>query len=297
MFLGPTVHTDPRVPDGVGSTLRRHPAAAAARWVPWFFLLSGFILFSAEARRPRSEPMGEYVARRAVTIYPLYAVGVLLALLVAKSRCEAPSVQALVLQAWLGQAWVPHMTEHVVQMQCWFLSCLVLYWAAFQPLFRRVSGLGLAPALGAILATLALPWLAVAVPILIGADPLWFNDHSFGHSETALDVAVVFLKFHPLCYLHVFVLGMLLGRLRLHLERFSGHRAATGLVEVMAPFGYAGLGCIFCSPALRVPVATRRGFMNLDLYARRGYVSLRLFCGMKNESDIAVYWTGVFCNL
>jgi len=224
-------------------------------WVPWFFMLSGFILFSAEARSPRGESIFQYVARRSVAIYPLYAAGLLLAFAVSKTQGTAPGGFILAMQAFLTQAWVPAVTERALQMQCWFLSCLVLYWAAFGTLYRVVSGLRLAGVTLVMLALFALPWLTVLVPTLAGDDLEWYRDHTFESQSTPVDIAVVFLKFHPLSYLHVFVLGMLLGHMRLLLgrERYTSGFGARVAVEALAPLGYLGLGLIFCVKALRPP--------------------------------------------
>ncbi|CAJ1454362.1 unnamed protein product, partial [Effrenium voratum] len=83
-------------------------------WVPWFFMLSGFILCAAEIKNPRQESFVDYVARRLVTIYPVYAFGLLVACCLA--NLNAPSAWVLVLQAWLLQAWLPLITEWGLQM-------------------------------------------------------------------------------------------------------------------------------------------------------------------------------------
>jgi peptidoglycan/LPS O-acetylase OafA/YrhL len=224
-------------------------------WVPWFFMLSGFILFTAEARSPRNESVVEYVTRRSVSIYPLYAVGLLIAFAIAKSQSAAPHWSVLIVQALLLQAWVPCMTERTLQMQCWFLSCLVAYWACFGPLFRCVQNLRLGGALALIAALCALPWLLVVIPVLGGLDPQWYNEHNFGHAETPVDVLVVFLKFNPVCFVHVFLVGMLLGKLRILLEPYAYSRALRRAVDLLAPLGYLALGLIFFVPALRPPAA------------------------------------------
>merc|ERR1740130_1346827 len=72
----------------------------------------------------------------------------------------------------------------------------------------------------ALLILLALPpWLALVVPGLTGGDdPAWYATHSTGALNDETDFAVVLLKFHPACYFHVFLFGMLLARLRLLLS-------------------------------------------------------------------------------
>jgi len=224
-------------------------------WVPWFFMLSGFILFSAEARRPRSESVLSYVSRRLVSIYPLYAVSLLAAFVIAKTQGVAPSFPVLLLQVWLAQAWVPLITERTLQMQCWFISCLVVYWVAFRPLFGCVSRLkSLSGVVSCMIVLYLLPWLAVSLPAIAG-DAEWYEEHTFGRLDSPLDFVVVFLKFHPLCYVHVFILGLLLARFRELLEPFAKHVAVANVMQVLAPLGYLGLLLVFCLPALRPPGA------------------------------------------
>ncbi|CAE7839207.1 Fam3b, partial [Symbiodinium necroappetens] len=54
-------------------------------WVPWFFMLSGFVLFSAYLKNPKEETMIQYVLRRSTTIYPLYAFSLIPAFIMQKS--------------------------------------------------------------------------------------------------------------------------------------------------------------------------------------------------------------------
>ncbi|CAE7357886.1 Fam3b, partial [Symbiodinium necroappetens] len=54
-------------------------------WVPCFFMLSGFVLFSAYLKNPKEETMIQYVLRRSTTIYPLYAFSLIPAFIMQKS--------------------------------------------------------------------------------------------------------------------------------------------------------------------------------------------------------------------
>jgi len=76
-------------------------------WVPWFFMLSGFVLFSAEIRQSRGESSCEYMLRRSVTIYPLYGMSLLPAFALAKMHGKAPPNNVLFLQTWLLQERYP----------------------------------------------------------------------------------------------------------------------------------------------------------------------------------------------
>lgn len=221
-------------------------------WVPWFFMLSGFILFSAEARHPRRESVLGYVARRSVSIFPMYALCLIVAALIAKANgSNGPASYVLVMEAWLMQAWVPQVTEKSLQMQCWFLSCLVLYWASFRPLYDFVSGLRIERVALVSAGICLLPWLTILAPLMLRQEPQWYTQHIFGHDDTFVDLCVVFLKFHPLSYLHIFVLGMLLGRLRLLLADHWLRTKFHWVMQILAPFGYFILLLIFTIPSIR----------------------------------------------
>jgi len=254
-------------------------------WVPWFFMLSGFVLFNAHLRRPNKQGVFDYVMRRSVTIYPLYAFSLIPAFAIAKTLDKAPSSAVLVGQSWLLQALVPQWTEHALQSHCWFLSAMVVYWFAFKPLSRLLEKRTLRQTIGLMVTLFVLPWLSVAIPWMMGESVTWYKEHSWGETETMLDIAVIIIKFHPLCFFHVFVLGMLLARLRLLLDKTAddaGQPMRWRLpLEFVAPAGYLGLALVFCVKELQ-PVAfkisTRVGillpFQALILFGLAGLPSL-----------------------
>jgi hypothetical protein len=78
--------------------------------------------------------------------------------------------------------------------------------------------------------------------------------HHTGQTGDALDLIVITLKFNPACYLHVFVYGMVLARLRglVETEVATGASTPSVAARVLARcfrfctlFGYASLLCIF----------------------------------------------------
>lgn len=221
-------------------------------WVPWFFMLSGFILHTAEARRPRQESAMDYVCRRAAAIYPLYGLSLVIAAVIAKSSGQSPGFMTLLLEAWLGQAWFPFVVENTLQMQCWFLSCLLLYWASFKAIHAPLAKLSIKMVAGSMAVLFLLPWLMVWMPAAMG-DTLWYEEHVFGRMDSPVDFAVAFLKFHPLCYAHIFVLGMLLAQLRLALEPHAAKAQLQTAMQALAPGGYLLLLFVFCIPVLRPP--------------------------------------------
>jgi len=223
-------------------------------WVPWFFMLSGFVLFTAHLRRPKEEGILDYALRRSVGIYPLYALSLIPAIVIAKALGSVPSVQVLIAQSFLVQAWWPGWTEQALQTHCWFLSAMVVFWLLFKPLSRCLQNLSLVATLASMVALFALPWLVILVPAIAHQSLTWYSAHSWGQTSTLLDLSVVFLKFHPACYLHIFVLGMLLAKLRILLDAKAKTSARPWVfclpMEFLAPIGYLGLFLVFSLPEL-----------------------------------------------
>eukprot|EP00931_Biecheleriopsis_adriatica_P042206 TRINITY_DN2405_c0_g1_i2.p1 TRINITY_DN2405_c0_g1~~TRINITY_DN2405_c0_g1_i2.p1 ORF type:complete len:1595 (+),score=335.47 TRINITY_DN2405_c0_g1_i2:126-4787(+) len=223
-------------------------------WVPWFFMLSGFVLFSAYLKNPKPETMIQYVLRRSVTIYPLYAVSLLPSFAIAKGlgKLKAEPL-TLVAQSFLLQAWVPHWTESALQMHCWFLSCMVVYWFFFKPLAYCLKNLSLARTCSLMAFLFFLPWLLVLVPVIANEPVDWYKEHRDFKTDTALDLGVVMLKFNPVCYVHVFILGMLLARLRVLLDpkalaagpAHSWRNPYRIVLQFVAPLGYLFLMLVF----------------------------------------------------
>lgn len=223
-------------------------------WVPWFFMLSGFVLFSANLQNPKPETMIEYVMRRSTTIYPLYAFSLLPAFAIAKGLGNLTAGPGtIVAQCFLLQAWWPGITESAMQMHCWFLSCMVLYWFFFKPLAWFFRGLTLLRTLALMAFCFFLPWLAIIGPLIAGKNLDWYKEHSSIQTDTALDFGVVVLKFNPICYVHVFITGMLLAKLRLLLDAKALAAGAPDswrnpyrvAIQFVAPLGYLMLLLVF----------------------------------------------------
>ena len=191
--------------------------------VPWFFMLSGYVLTHAQLSRKdpsQTDPLSVFFRKRLAAIYPLYAVGLVLSegFLMAASN-TVPKWYVLLSQATLTQSWVPWVTEKTIQLHCWFLSAMIPYWALFGILIRRVVlRIGtLHMAVGVLLLLASPPWLSLILPEVYRPQSEygeWYADHRTGSLATWKDVLVVFLKFHPFCYFHVFLFGMVLARLR-----------------------------------------------------------------------------------
>ena len=210
----------------------------------------------------------------------------------------------LALQSWLLQSFYPGATEQALQVHCWFLSCMVLYWLLFRPAYNRLvrpASLGLT--LGLLAALSLLPWLVVALPPAIGKPFDWYSEHSFGDASSAMDLLVVTLKFHPLAYAHVFLFGMLLARLRKHLiglEETEDAALATRLVvrwgswvwRYGATLGYMGLLAVFLIEPIR-PMAHKLSARLSVLMPLQGLLLLGL--SLPNDRWRAVFPMGSCC--
>ena len=227
-------------------------------WVPFFFMLSGYVLAHSRlaSRDPaKVEPPLTYLAKRLATVYPAYAVGLFLALGVRVARgVELPETKWMLYQAFLLQAFDPRATEQVFQFHCWFLSCLVPYWLLFGPVYAKVRAASLEACFAALVVLSLIPWLLVLVPALADEDDEWYRRHAVGDTSSATDLWVVFLKFHPLCYFHVFLYGVVLARLRARLKAGAEGPLARCLGAVArgsATAGYGGLLLVFLARDLR----------------------------------------------
>ena len=207
-------------------------------WVPFFFVLSGFVLTHARlGSRDPSKVDGPAVHfwKRSATIYPMYAVAVLgSAVIRMKSDQELPAFGVLTAQIFLVQAFYPDLVSEALALHCWFLSCLAVYWLGFGAAYRRVRTQSTLQAGATLAVCAALPWLIVVVPKAAGLDPLWYREDAAKERWWFL-----FVKFNPLCYAHVFLFGMALARLRTNVR---GTRVGAALFEGrFSPTGVLGL--------------------------------------------------------
>ena len=79
-------------------------------WVPWFFMLSGYVLMHARlnSRKPNKldHPLTS-LWKRTSSIFPMYAIGVVLDMLCFCFRgTKLPDYQVLIAQSFLLQSWV-----------------------------------------------------------------------------------------------------------------------------------------------------------------------------------------------
>jgi hypothetical protein len=221
-------------------------------WVPYFMMMSGFILSYARltSRDPnRVVPVLDFVQARLFGIYPLYLAGLLIALALQLHTHGVSSFKPVefVLSIFLMQAWIPGYTEHVLQPHCWFLSCIVPYWFMHNELYRRIRGMSLHN----LLSLLVMCWLVPLVLLCIAAAALnntdWYLDHHWQSTKSSLDIVVIALKFHPVCYLHIYVFGIATACLQMKVRELG---IQIPIFRYGVSVGYAGLLVIFFSSKL-----------------------------------------------
>ena len=265
-------------------------------WVPWFFMLSGYILTHARlcsSRPDRFDDPLTFMWKRLASVFPMYALGVLLSAInkMAWGR-PLPSVWNLLLQSWLLQSFIPTVIENTLQVHCWFLSCMIVYYVCFGFAYTHVRVLAPASVLGMLLGIAAIPWIAAcAIPSMIGEPLEWYSSHKFGATETSVDVWTTFVKFNPICYFHVFLFGMLIAKLRCDMKEGSDTKYGKELGKALgflskfgATIGYSLLVCIFTLEYIRPPaykISTRlsilmplHGLMFLGLSSKHDPVSI-----------------------
>lgn len=194
-------------------------------WVPWFFMLSGYILSVAETKRRQRKrgeesavPLMDYIYRRLETIYPPYIFAMLASICTEwgiKGNQQLSPANNVMIYCLLMQSWIPAILEKGLTylVQCWFLSCLLLYWALFHRIYDilnrdlHIRGLVMV----AITCSVGLPVLYQLASI---GQEEWYSEHEYESSRKGVDIAVLVLKFHPLTYIHIFILGCCLPRIR-----------------------------------------------------------------------------------
>ena len=192
-------------------------------WVPYFMMMSGFILTYGQLTSSDPQklaPVLTFVKARLFSIYPLYITGLFSALaLQLNSHGLASFKQAeFIVSLALLQAWIPTFTERVLQPQCWFLSCIVPYWMLHNMLYRKISVLSMRQ----LLHVLLFCWLAPLVLLFCLAtlfhNSEWYLDHHWQDTRGWTDIIVIMLKFHPFCYLHIYVFGIATACLHVKME-------------------------------------------------------------------------------
>lgn len=249
-------------------------------WVPFFFMLSGFVLAYVKLMRisPYLRPAEQqellakglespllFVYKRSINVYPMYLLGLVgsaaLSWFLHTPLPAASNWVTVLSQALLLQAWLPAV-EHTLQAHCWFISCEVAYWALFPVMLRALLSFSFT---GLLSLLLLLPPVLLSVmlwilPALMGLPAGWEHmGDSGGYVST--------LKFHPVCYAHVFFLGMVSACL----FRFYRHdqQAGDGISPDTSP---AAIMASFMPP----PLVKRACYFLISRGASIGYLLLLL---------------------
>jgi peptidoglycan/LPS O-acetylase OafA/YrhL len=191
-------------------------------WVPWFFMLSGYVLMHARlnSRTPnRIDTPTTALWKRTSSIFPMYAIGVILDMVVFLARGSTlPDYHILIGQSFLVQSWVSYLTENALQSHCWFLSAMVIYWLCFGPAYRCIRSISLRGTVFFMFVLALIPWFSVWIPMSMD-NLTFYKSHQHGKITDIVDHLVITLKFNPICYAHVFLFGMCLSRFRNHVTR------------------------------------------------------------------------------
>ncbi len=238
--------------------------------VTLFFVLSGFILAYNHVGDGARMSAREFWAARFARIYPVYALGLLVALpaLLATRATVSGHDLALALGTTpvLLQGWIPRIAG-LWNGPAWSLSAEALFYLAF-PLLTvgivRLRRRGL----------LVLAASAWATSLLMGTVYLLVrpDGHVFAGMATAAAPWLAYVRYHPLARLPEFVLGIAVGRLfllrRRGLARLPGPRRRAELAALLA---IAATLAIVASPVAPpfplVHVGLLAGFFAIALYA------------------------------
>lgn len=201
------------LPDGV----IRNAVASGYCGVPFFFILSGFILtFVYSGRQIRGPGMlRDFALRRFARIYPVYAFAWLLFgawTLVNALHASLPLAYVGKLSAVFGslslglvQAWVPGAAERW-NWPGWSLSVEALFYALFPLLLVAVSRLSRASVAGWLIAALAINAVVTVATVATTGHPLL--------AGTPLSTTVrTYTAELPISNLPLFVMGICLARL------------------------------------------------------------------------------------
>jgi len=191
-----------------------------ATWTQLFFLLSGFVLAYVELAKPPKTGAARpsllrYVRRRLTVIYPAFFLSLLLKVAYEGGKTAFQwamlPVQALLMQSWLPLCQVEgnsiSCSPWLYNGESWFLSVLLLYWLALQPLaeFFRRRGLRFCGA------TVVVCWLFSFFFQWAGNNNTLASLLGFS-GQLGVNVVMVAIRSGPLGYIHVFVAGVAAAR-------------------------------------------------------------------------------------
>ena len=209
-------------------------------WVPFYFMMSGFVLMTSslwrEHRTSQIPDHGiQFVQARLLSLYPTYLAGIVISLLTLwflRGSDQLPSNTQLLLYLLLVQSWVPNSVESGFPQltHTWFISALVLYWLTFGTIYRifkihferDFSIFALT-----VLLSIGFPLLYYVTTKTL-SESYFYQSHKYNRDSQLVDVAVLFLKYHPFAYFHIFLLGCTLPRTGRFLTKLTTRSSNTG---------------------------------------------------------------------
>jgi peptidoglycan/LPS O-acetylase OafA/YrhL len=203
---------------GVADMLPRPLSTIASRGpssVGLFFILSGFVLAYAD----RFDDRRKFYWARFARVYPLYLLGLLVALPMVAADPGPKPVPMGTLVLGLLQAWLPGVSRYW-NCVAWSLSAEAFFYAVFPPFAayaRRLDRRQLVAAIGVL-------WLLSEAPVALYRM----------HPTTAFRLDIV-VEFNPLLRLPEFLIGICAGRLfLLGLPRVSGAVSVAAAISALA---------------------------------------------------------------
>lgn len=259
-------------------------------------MVSGFILSYSEMRRlaklkdatAAKISTSVYLQRRLGTMWPIYIVGMIAAIISVGcilGMSSLPPANDVLAHFLLIQSWTTPMVERGLSYmtQCWFMSCLLFYWVIFHKAYRVVSSLSIN------MLFVFAAFLSVGIPLAYQLVTIghaeWYSGHQYLSYVKAVDVATTTLKYHPLAYLHIFVLGCCLPRLREALLQMQLFQRAVPFVSLIC---YGALTWLYVGGGENVP-GYKLSF-RLGLFS---FIQAMLLIGLCNATDIVAR---LFCH-
>eukprot|EP00527_Entomoneis_sp_CCMP2396_P006373 CAMPEP_0198154480 /NCGR_PEP_ID=MMETSP1443-20131203/68618_1 /TAXON_ID=186043 /ORGANISM="Entomoneis sp., Strain CCMP2396" /LENGTH=1106 /DNA_ID=CAMNT_0043821159 /DNA_START=470 /DNA_END=3790 /DNA_ORIENTATION=- len=187
-------------------------------WVPFFMMMSGFVLSWSKLNKPKKLPGSDhtveiswhnFLRRRVLNIYPVYVAGILATITVSAKPFGTIKVSRFVVDFLLLQSWFPTWTENAIMPHTWFLSTVWPLWALHCMIYRFTVTKSTRIILASCGLVFAVPTIAFGVvPLLISSLDCWWCGHVHGRCEYFIDYIVILLKFHPVFYAPTYACGV-----------------------------------------------------------------------------------------
>lgn len=236
-------------------------------WVPFYFMMSGFVLTTSqmwrESKHVQCLDTISFIRTRIASLYPAYIIGMgisLLSTFCLKGVSALPSNTQILIYVLLLQSWVPTFVENGIPAltHTWFISALFLYWGTFSTVYRTLKMLRHDKYVVVLMLLLSVGIPIIYFSLTVGLEEAGFyQSHKYNRTSELVDVAVLFLKYHPFAYFHVFLIGCTLPRTARFLKNFhSGVKSIDSTVQIIVRYGASismGLYAILVTRADNVP--------------------------------------------